>query len=123
MNISPKKPFAARALTPREMEVGAWLISHGTASDADKAKYLDQLSKATVIGKCECGCASIDLGIEGCPVPTGPLCILGDFVQGDCQRGVFVFARENILAGIEIYPLADMETCGEFPPTNELRGY
>lgn len=123
MSTTRKTPFAVRSLTPREREVGIWLISHGTASDEEKAKFLAQLSKASVIGKCECGCASIDLAIEGHPIPKGGLRILGDFVRGENQDGIFVFEKEGILAGIEIFQIASDVPCSELPAPTEIHDY
>ncbi|MBS0480507.1 MAG: hypothetical protein JSR79_14565, partial [Proteobacteria bacterium] len=71
--------------------------------------------------KCDCGCASIDFTIAGVPSdPAIPLEPFGEFISKDKRFGVFVFAKEGRLAGVEIYPLADMDLPAEFPNPDEF---
>jgi hypothetical protein len=84
-----------------------------------------QLEKATVIGRCSCGCASVDFAIASeYPPPSNTLEIIGDYQFGDEKSGlsgVFAFARCGILAGIEIYPLSDEKVHAELPSPDVLR--
>ena len=71
--------------------------------------FLPQLEKARVApNRCLCGCASIDLSIHGLPEPSGGVHVLADFVFGgdDYLCGIFVFERNGVLAGLEVYGLA-----------------
>src|SRR5688572_22223235 len=87
------------------------MLEHG----APEAKgFLPQLEHARVIARCPCGCASIDFEVAGHARPAGGLRVLGDFLCGgeNDLSGVFIFERNGVLAGIEVYGLA-----GDAPDT------
>jgi hypothetical protein len=111
-------PF--RLLFDRERELTRWIIEHGDASSEDQGKYIAQLAEATVASQCPCGCASVGFAINGREAPCeAGLEILGDFV---CDgAGVFVFAKNGLLAGIEIYQLGDEKIRRELPQPSELK--
>jgi hypothetical protein len=95
-----------RALTDEERTLIRWMLDH---APGDVAPFLQQLDGARVVSGCPCGCASIDLEIDG--HPTGRedgLRILADFLYGDETTlcGAFVFEKEGVLAGLEVYGLA-----------------
>lgn len=102
-------------LTSDEEQLIRWMLEHGTS---EAQPFLSQLEKAKVTAwRCPCGCASINLSIDGLPEPSGGLNILGDFIFGthDDLSGAFVFEKNGILAGLEVYGLA-----GEAPRTLPL---
>src|SRR5208283_5229999 len=104
-----------RTLTPDEELLIRWMLEHGTP--AAKA-FLSQLEKAKATAwRCPCGCASVNLSIDGLPEPSGGLHILADFVFGTDEdlSGAFAFERSGVLAGLEVYGLA-----GEAPKTLPL---
>jgi len=82
------------------------MLEHG---NPEAQAFLPQLEKANATPwRCPCGCASINLSIDGLPEPSGGLHILADFVFGtDADlSGIFVFEQSGILAGLEVYGLA-----------------
>jgi len=106
-----------RQLTSAEEQLIRWLLEHGNPEARD---FLPQLGKAQVTPyRCPCGCASINLSIEGFPDPSGGLHILADFVFGTESdlNGIFVFERSGVLAGLEVYGLT-----GDAPKTLPLSG-
>ena len=68
MLMSHENTFAERDLTERERLTAHWLLENG---NADAAQYAEQLSDATVVGVCGCGCASIDFAVDG-KTPVSP---------------------------------------------------
>lgn len=100
-----------RPLTAAEYQLARWMLEHG-ASEAHG--FLPQLELTRVVARCPCGCASIDFEVVGYPLPTGGLHVLGDFLYGSESdlNGVFIFERNGVLAGIEVYGLA-----GDAPKT------
>jgi hypothetical protein len=101
-----------RQLTSAEEQLIRWMLEHG---NHEARAFLPQLEKARVTpDRCPCGCASIDLHIDGFPVPSGGLHILADFqFGGDSDLGgIFIFEQEGVLAGLEVYGLA-----GDAPKT------
>jgi hypothetical protein len=96
-----------RQLTPAEEQLIRWMLEHG---NPEARAFLPQLEKAQVTpNRCPCGCASIDLSIDGFPEPSGGIHVLADFVFGadDDLKGIFVFEKSGVLAGLEVYGLAN----------------
>lgn len=112
-----------RKLTFRERELTTWVIQNGDASAQDKEKFLRPLDTAMVVARCPCGCASVDFAIGGKEPSEVGLTILGDFLctESDQTNGIFVFARDDLLAGIEIYQLNDEKIREELPSPELLR--
>jgi hypothetical protein len=109
----------ARALTDEERALIRWMLGH---ANGDVAAFVDQLERARVTAGCPCGCASIDLAIDGGAAPTGGLRVLADFLFGDETSlcGAFVFEKEGVLAGLEVYGLA-VPAPTALPPIDALR--
>lgn len=81
------------------------MLEHG---ESKAQAFLSQLENAKATSwRCPCGCASINLVIDGLPEPSGGLHILADFIFGtDIElSGVFVFEKNGVLAGLEVYGL------------------
>lgn len=85
-------------------------------------EFISQLDKVRVVGQCGCGCATIDFQIEGHPVPTGGMNLIGDFLFGpeDDPGGVFIFEQDGLLGGIEVLGYGE-ETITTLPDPTELR--
>ena len=99
-----------RALSSEERTFIQWLLEHG---EEGASSFLPQLAEATVIGRCPCGCASVDLAVGGRVAPDGsPMDILSDYVwrEDDIPFGVFVFAHDGLLAGLDVYSFTDPVT-------------
>lgn len=82
------------------------MLEHGTP---EAKAFLSQREKArAALWRCQCGCASINLVIDGLPEPSGTPYILEDFLfrANDELRGAFVFEKSCVLAGLEVYGLA-----------------
>jgi hypothetical protein len=94
-----------RALTSDEYKLSRWLLEHGKP---EAQNFLPQLVRAQVTPwKCPCGCASFNFAIDGCPAPKGGMHILADFLfgEGEDLNGIFLFAQDDILSGVEVYGL------------------
>src|SRR5205823_3703646 len=95
-----------RPLTLEETRLIRWMLENG---EPEGTALLAQLEKAKATSwRCPCGCASVNLSIEGLAEPSGGLHIVGDFVFGDDANlsGIFVFEQKGILAGLEVHGLA-----------------
>ena len=71
------------------------------------AAHLGALDRARVVGRCGCGCASVDFAVDGRRPPHGATYeVLADYQWRDaagCLGGVFAFARGGVLAGLEVW--------------------
>jgi hypothetical protein len=101
-----------RSLTDKERELIHFLLDHGSRA---AASYANQLPKVSVVGRCDCGCPTIELAVDGrAASPRSPSAILAE-AAGRSPEGVSVLvilhAREGKIAELEIAPLGDE---GEF---------
>ncbi|MCA1624049.1 MAG: hypothetical protein LC778_09660 [Acidobacteria bacterium] len=111
MDVEAKPIPDERPLTAAEYQLARWMLEHG---GPEAQGFLPQLDLAHVVSRCPCGCASIDFEVAGYPRPAGGLRVLGDFIYGgeNDLSGAFIFERDGVLAGIEVYGLA-----GDAPKT------
>ena len=105
MDVEAKPIPDERPLSAAEYRLARWMLEHG---GAEAQSFLPQLDHARVASRCPCGCASIDFEVAGHPRPAGGLRVLGDFLYGGESDlcGAFIFERDGVLAGIEVYGLA-----------------
>jgi hypothetical protein len=95
-----------RQLTDHELRLVRWMLEHGSP---EAAAFLSQLDQAEVTPwKCDCGCASINFQIRGHPKAPQGVHPIADFVfgQDDTLSGIFVYEKNGILSGLEVYGLA-----------------
>ena len=86
------------------------MLDHG---DPEAAAFLPQLEVAEVTPwRCPCGCASINFRIQGMPEAPPGVHPIADFYFGsdDSLSGIFVYEKDGILSGLEVYGLAG---CGK----------
>lgn len=91
MENNENEPLAApfsqpehRPLNDAERSLLEWLLAHGSP---DARQYAPQLLQARVVGRCTCGCPTIDLAMGDRQQRTvGPSHVLADF-EGITLRG------------------------------------
>jgi hypothetical protein len=96
------------------------MLEHGTP---EAAAFLPQLELAEVTPwRCECGCASINFRVRGHPEAPPGVHPIADFVfgEGETLSGIFVFEKDGILSGLEVYGLAG-DAPKRLPQPEELR--
>jgi hypothetical protein len=95
-----------RPLTDKEQTLVAWLLAHGVPK---AESFRRQLQDARIVSRCGCGCASVNFSIDGKQPDESGLDILSDFYWTDNEvesYGVFVFAKGDLLAGLEVYSMS-----------------
>ncbi|HEV2790364.1 MAG TPA: hypothetical protein VGV69_03595 [Solirubrobacterales bacterium] len=95
-----------RPLQPEETAVIRVLLDH---ADFDgRAELLAQVPTAKVVGRCGCGCATVELAVDRAPAddavprPIPNQATIFDEV-GDPIGGVLLFAKDGCLAELEVY--------------------
>ena len=94
-----------RDLTDHERRLVRWMLEHGSP---EASGFLPQLEIAEVTPwRCPCGCASISFHIRGKPAAPPGVHPIADFVfgEGDTLSGIFVYEKDGILSGLEVYGL------------------
>ncbi|MCQ9377334.1 hypothetical protein [Methyloversatilis sp. XJ19-49] len=111
-----------RQLTEEERSFLFWLLSEG--GDRSRA-FLPQLQKAHVVGRCACGCPSINLSVGGVTHygSTGmdTLCSYRWSSPKGHLFEVFVFACGGLLAGVDLWSIDGQSTPTAIPPTSALQ--
>jgi hypothetical protein len=113
-----------RVLTQEEINLLTWLIKHKQTGTAD---YLSQIGRLRIASRCGCGCASVNFSFDGKEPEKGiGLEVLSDWywgTEGKNLSGVFAFAKDGRLAGIEVYSVDGSSTPAELPNVKNLREF
>ena len=112
-----------RSLTSHERELLRWLLSN---ADSRGKSLLPQIERARVVSRCRCGCASVDFSITGMEsaAGTGLEQISHDYYWNTPNGGlcgIFAFARNDQLAGLEVWSVDGVETPASLPCLDQLR--
>ena len=110
-----------RNLTREEFVVIRWLLEHAAR---DNSTFVEQLEFAKVVARCGCGCASVDFSINGVRPPvTAGMAMIADFQwhneKGHLQ-GAYVFERNGLLAGLDLWSIDGQSTPDAMPPIDKL---
>jgi hypothetical protein len=113
-----------RPLTEGERKLLEWLLTNGSA---DAKPYLSQIANVNVVGKCTCGCPTIDLALgDREQRKTAPSTILADFVGKSpegVEAGVIVHAREGEVSELEVYAIPDWKGPFNLPSVESLKQF
>ena len=125
MAMSHAKPpiLEDRDLTSEETALIDWMLAHGTS---EAAYFAPQLGRARVCSRCPCGCASIDLSIDGKRPTDFRMRVLGDFQWQNAAGnlfGAFVFEQDGLLAGLDLWSVDGKETPRHLPSPELLSAY
>jgi hypothetical protein len=100
-----------RQLNAEERTLIEWLIANGVP---EAGAFKQQLADLHVIGRCSCGCPTVDLTLrDSQQVATGPSQILADFfgvTPEGVQVGVILHARQDRISELEVYSLGTTDT-------------
>jgi len=101
-----------------------WLIANGIPEAQTYAAQLDHLR---VVGRCGCGCPTVDLAFgDSQHNTTGPSHILADCVgvtPEGIEVGIMLHAREDKISELEIYSLAGCEHPFGLPRIETLKQF
>lgn len=112
-----------RALSEEERVLLRWLLERG--GELGQA-LLPQVDRARVVGRCPCGCASIDLAVDGRPVDESApeVDVKPDFYWTEPNGAlcsVYVFAQGGVLSGLEVWSVDGETTPMSLPSIDQLR--
>jgi hypothetical protein len=97
-----------RPLSDEERTLLEWLLANGSP---DAREYAQQVSEVRVVGRCTCGCPSVDLALGDRQERTiGPSQVLADFegiTTDGIEVGIILHARQGQLSELEIYSMFD----------------
>ena len=113
-----------RPLTEEERKLLEWLLAHGSP---DAKPFLSQIVNVNVVGKCTCGCPTIDLALgDREQRKTAPSHILADFVGKTPEGidvGVILHARDGEISELEVYAIPDVNGAFSLPSIESLKQF
>ena len=113
-----------RPLTEEERILLGWLLANGSP---EAKPYLSQIANVNVVGKCTCGCPTIDLALgDHGQRKTAPSIILADFVgkaPEGIEVGVILHAREGEISELEVYAIPDWKGPFNLPTVESLKQF
>ena len=113
-----------RPLSAKEGDLVRWAPEHGLPGSET---YLPQIERLRVVSRCGCGCPTADFSFDGIrPDYSTGLKVLSDHLWGTGGTdlcGIFVLARNEKLAGIEVWSVDGQVTPNELPQIENLRDY
>jgi hypothetical protein len=113
-----------RPLTEEERKLLEWLLANGSP---EAKPYISQIANVNVVGKCTCGCPTIDLALGNREQrKTAPSIILADFIgktPEGIEVGVIVHAREGEISELELYAIPDWKGPFNLPSIESLKQF
>jgi hypothetical protein len=115
-------PEPPRPLTAGEAEIIQTLLQYEDFSGRDE--LLDQVSTAQVIGRCGCGCATVELedgptpASDSIPQPIPTEATILD-ESGDGIGGMLLFVNDGRLSELEVYSFGE-HPIRTMPPVDRL---
>jgi hypothetical protein len=110
-----------RPLSDRGKGLVKWLLEHGTS---EARELLPQLDRARVVSRCSCSCASVDFSVDGkVAQPKSGMSVVSDYRWDNPEGylfGVFVYARQGLLSGIDLRSIDGCGTANALPNTDQL---
>jgi hypothetical protein len=110
-----------RPLSSEEARLLRWLLENGSES---AATFLPQAEAVRVVSRCACGCASVNFTVgDGGWHSRAGIQILSDYQWSDSagrRFGVFIFAKQRMLAGLEVWSIDGLATPTSLPQPSEL---
>ena len=115
-----RSPIAVRAISAEERAVLERALQYAPAEGVDMPSH-DQLNSLQVVGKCECGCASVDFQhLKSGEIAQVVADAIAETPSGE-HLNVIVFALRGNIVGLEIVGYSDNPA--PLPVLSSVRGW
>ena len=91
-----------RSLSAREIEIVSWMLAHAPRSLEHLASMTNALR---VVGRCDCGCPSVDFEVRGQAPPNAPLVQATGRTADGVEVGVILWGRGDAVTGLEFHEM------------------
>jgi hypothetical protein len=95
-----------RLITDAEVAVVTWLLLNAS-TEGDLSHLLPSVPALRVVGRCPCGCPSVDFELEGQAAGASPVADAYGATDDGVGTGVILWGRDGRVTGIEFYELAE----------------
>jgi len=112
-----------RALTGEERDLIRWLVEHSFVDDA--TRLMPQIERLSVISKCNCGCPTIDLALDGEPVVRKGEMFISDWLADVNGMPVYVqlWVSNGQISSLEVGSLPGTDQPFGLPAIKSIKGY
>jgi hypothetical protein len=94
-----------RPISPAEAAIVRWMVLNAPVRGS--TVHLEPgVAALRVVGRCSCGCPSVDFASHGQAPPARPIADAIGRTQDGVEVGVILWGRENVITGLEIYEFA-----------------
>ena len=108
-----------RPISDQEAAVVAWLLNNALVNDTFQQDF-DGIHRLRVVGRCTCGCASVDFTRDGQSNACRPIADAIAQLASGLKCGVILWGRDDEVTGREIYEM-DPGTTNDLPSLEMLR--
>jgi hypothetical protein len=108
-----------RQISDREIEVVTWLLKNGSTGRPLQAR-LEGVARLRIVGRCQCGCASVDFEKDGPSAQAHPIAEAVSVAPAGPKCGLILWGSDDVISGLEIYDF-DEGTNTELPSVETLR--
>jgi hypothetical protein len=91
-----------RSISVDEAEVVRWLLVHAPVGGA-LAHLVPTVKTLRVVGRCSCGCPSVDFEVDGQTLPAQPIADATGQTADGTDVGVILWGRTDVITGLECY--------------------
>ena len=91
-----------RPLSAHEIEIVTWMLAHASGPLEHLANTTSSLR---VVGRCACGCPSVNFEIGGQALPNAPLADATGQTADGIEVGVILWGRPDAVTGLEFYEM------------------
>jgi hypothetical protein len=91
-----------RPISADEADVVVWMLAH--ASVVGSLAHLGPTVKTLrVVGRCSCGCPSVDFQVNGQTPPAQPIADATGHTTDGTEVGVILWGHQDSITGLEMY--------------------
>jgi hypothetical protein len=94
-----------RPISPSEAAIVRWMVLNAPVRGST-AHLETGIADLRVVGRCSCGCPSVDFASHGQAPPARPIADAIGRTEDGGEVGVILWGRENAITGLEIYQFA-----------------
>jgi hypothetical protein len=112
-----------RPISDAEVELVAWLLSQASTA-GDLSELLPSVPTLRVVGRCSCGCPSVDFAVNGQGAGAAPIADSRGKTAEGVEVGVILWGRDGAVTGLELYEfdqpvrsLPQTATLSPWPPS------
>jgi hypothetical protein len=108
-----------RPISEQETSIVDWLL--GNAAKQGPLWHLASgVPGLRVVGRCDCGCASVDFEKDGQSASAHPIADAVGETPAGLKVGVILWGRADAVTGLEVYEL-DVGSASALPPLESLK--